>query len=117
MCIIYTWGVLSTNLGPVFPPFFLLAGIQIQGTTLQIGDDAPIEKAGHEGGAEERGNLPGNPQKRWPSPEVFFGVPPTRDKLQCKLSKTKLLSHGRDSQPEQLLSLYANPANINQVQE
>lgn len=59
MCIIYTWGVLSTNLGPVFPPFFLLAGIQIQGTTLQIGDDAPIEKAGHEGGAEERGNLPG----------------------------------------------------------
>ena len=56
MCII---------LGEYFQPMdlfflpFLLAGIQIQGTTLQIGDDAPIEKAGHEGGAEERGNLPG----------------------------------------------------------
>lgn len=42
-----------------FSSFFCVAVIQIQGTTLQVGDDAPIEKAGHEGGAEERGNLPG----------------------------------------------------------
>ena len=75
MCIIYTWGVLSTNQWTCFSSFFCVAGIQIQGTTLQVGDDAPIEKAGHEGGAEERGDLPGNLQKRWPSPEVLRGFP------------------------------------------
>ncbi len=43
MCII---------LGQYFQPIF------DQGTTLQIGDDASIEKAGHKGRAEECGNLP-----------------------------------------------------------
>ena len=79
-------------------------------------------------GVSKWGEGPSNRQKRWPSPEVFFGGSPTRGQtpvnalrvLRWKLkmfSKTKLLSHGRDSQPEQLLSLYANPASINQVQE
>lgn len=119
MCIIlgeYFQPILDLS----FLPFFV-AGIQIQGTTLQIGHDAPIEKAGHEGGAEERGDLPGliNPQKRWPSPEVLRGFPvgfPYSGQTPIEVVQfSKLLSH-RDSQPEQLLS-YANPANINQVQK
>ena len=53
MCII-----LGQYFQPIFDLFFPPFVAGIQGTTLQIGDDASIEKTGHKGRAEECGNLP-----------------------------------------------------------
>ena len=103
MCIIYTWGVLSTNLGPVFPPFFI-------GWNPNPRYDPPnrwrcphreswtrrrsrrarqfawidpffvLLNTGwiYKKGVSKWGEGPSNRQKRWPSPEVFFGGSPTR---------------------------------------